>query len=43
LQGGVRNLHRFPAGMLTNLVVNFADTSRKRPVHLILGGNPAYL
>lgn len=36
LQGRVRNLHRFPVGMLTNLVANFADTSRKRPVHLIL-------
>ncbi len=36
LKGRVRNLHRFPVGMLTNLVANFADPSRKRPVHLIL-------
>lgn len=35
LKGRVRNLHRFPVGMLTNLVANFADTSRTRPVHLI--------
>ncbi len=36
LKGRVRNLHRFPVDMLKDLVTNWADTSRKRPVHLIL-------
>lgn len=39
LRGRVRDLHRFPPAMLTNLVHNFADTSRRRPVHLILHGS----
>lgn len=39
LLGRVRNLHRFPPAMLTNLVHNFVDVSRKRPVHLILHGS----
>ncbi len=39
LLGRVRDLHRFPPAMLTNLVHNFADTSRRRPVHLILHGS----
>jgi hypothetical protein len=36
LQGRVRNLHRFGVLTLQRLVVNFADTSRSRPLHLIL-------
>jgi hypothetical protein len=39
LLGRVRNLHRFPPAMLANLVLNFADHSRRRPVHLILHGS----
>ena len=39
LLGKVRDLHRFPPAMLTNLVHNFADHSRSRPVHLILQGS----
>lgn len=39
LRGRIRDLHRFPPAMLTNLVHNFADTSRRRPVHLILHGS----
>ena len=39
LLGRVRDLHRFPPAMLTNLVHNFADHSRSRPVHLILHGS----
>jgi hypothetical protein len=39
LLGKVRDLHRFPPAMLTNLVHNFADHSRTRPVHLILHGS----
>jgi hypothetical protein len=39
LLGKVRDLHRFPPAMLTNLVHNFADHSRSRPVHLILHGS----
>lgn len=39
LLGRVRNLHRFPPAMLANLVRNFADVSRRRPVHLILHGS----
>jgi hypothetical protein len=36
LQGRVRNLHRFSVLMLNRLVINFADTSRLRPVDLVL-------
>lgn len=36
LLGRVRNLHRFPDGMLQQLLRNFADTSRRRPADLVL-------
>ncbi|MDH3599810.1 MAG: DUF4157 domain-containing protein, partial [Candidatus Tectomicrobia bacterium] len=36
LLGRIRNLHRFSVAMLTALVSNFADTSRSKPVHLVL-------
>jgi hypothetical protein len=36
LLGKVRNLHRFTVATLTQLVTNFADTSRRKPVHLVL-------
>lgn len=36
LLGRIRNLHRFTVPTLTRLVKNFADTSRRRPVHLVL-------
>jgi hypothetical protein len=39
LLGRIRDLHRFSVTVLTTLVANFADTSRKRPVHLILHGS----
>ena len=39
LLGRVRDLHRFPIPMLVQLVANFADVSRRRPVHLILHGS----
>lgn len=39
LLGKVRDLHRFPAAMLNNLVNNFADHSRSKPVHLLLHGS----
>jgi len=36
LLGRIRNLHRFSVPTLTKLMTNFADTSRSRPVHLLL-------
>lgn len=39
LLGRVRDLHRFPVPMLVQLVANFTDVSRRRPVHLILHGS----
>ncbi|MGH9215139.1 MAG: hypothetical protein ACRDZS_02705 [Acidimicrobiales bacterium] len=36
LHGRIRSLHRFTILTLTRLVANFADVSRRRPVHLIL-------
>jgi Bacterial SH3 domain len=36
LHGRIRNLHRFSVAMLTRLRANWADTSRARPVHLVL-------
>jgi hypothetical protein len=36
LLGRVRNLHRFSPAMLTRLVHNFADMTRRRAVHLVL-------
>jgi len=36
LLGNVRNLHRFGVPMLTKLVQNFANFSRKRSVHLLI-------
>ncbi|MDP1532064.1 MAG: hypothetical protein Q8L92_00630, partial [Rubrivivax sp.] len=36
LMGRVRNLHRFGAPMLSRLVQNFGDVSRKRQVQLLL-------
>lgn len=36
LLGRIRNLHRFSVPTLTALMTNFADTSRTRPVHLLL-------
>ncbi|MEA2421682.1 MAG: hypothetical protein QOF55_781, partial [Thermoleophilaceae bacterium] len=36
LLGRVRNLHRFSAAMLTQLIANFADHTRARPADLIL-------
>jgi len=39
LLGRVRDLHRFPVPMLVQLVANFTDVSRRRPVHLVLHGS----
>ena len=36
LLGRIRNLHRFSVPMLQALVNKFADTSRSKPVHLVL-------
>lgn len=36
LLGRVRNLHRFSVPMLARLMLNFGDTRRLRPVHLVL-------
>ena len=32
----IRNLHRFPIPLLVNLVINWLDITRARPVHLII-------
>ena len=36
LLGNIRNLHRFSVKLLARLVLNFADVSRARPVHLVI-------
>lgn len=36
LRGKIRNLHRFSLPMLNQAMANWADTSRARPVHLVI-------